>query len=148
MYKTILLQQLEQSKKDCSRLLGKITPENASFRLTDKTASAGYVYRHIGEALVLLAQSFGHKTNVQGTTMGKPDPGTTYDLQESKTILDEGYAALEKVVNEASEKEWLEEIDNAWFGRISRIKLYSITIFHNSYHCGQIASALAKGKKF
>jgi hypothetical protein len=148
MYKTILLQQLEQSKKDCSRLLGKITPENAGFRLTEKTASVGFIYRHIGEALVLLAQSFGHKTNVPGTTMGKPDAGTEYDLNESKQILEEGYAALEKHVNQASEKEWLEEIDNAWFGRISRIKLYSITVFHNSYHCGQIASALVKGKRF
>jgi hypothetical protein len=148
MYKTILLQQLEQSKKDCTRLFSKINTENASFRLTEKTASVGFIYRHIGEALVLLAQSFGHKTDVAGTTMGQPDTGKEYDLKTSQEIVEQGYGALEKLVNTASEKDWLEEIDNAWFGRISRIKLYSITIFHNSYHSGQIASALIKGKKF
>jgi len=46
------------------------------------------------------------------------------------------------------DKDWIEEIDTTWFGKISRIKLLSILLFHNSRHCGQISSAILKGKKY
>ncbi|MBX2915765.1 MAG: DinB family protein [Cyclobacteriaceae bacterium] len=148
MQKEIMLQQLEQNKMDCLRILKNINPENASFRLTEKTASVGFIYRHIGESVHLLAQFFGYPTTIEGTTMGQSDTGARYDLNTSQEIFDQGYKTLENLVNETSEKDWLEEIETTWFGRISRIKLYSITLFHNSHHCGQIASALVKGKNF
>lgn len=147
MQKEIMLQQLEQSKMDCSRVLNNITLENASFRLSEKTASVGFIYRHIGESTNLLAQFFGYNTEVEGTTMNQSDTGKTYDLNTSKEIFEQGYKTLEKLVNETSEKDWLEEIETTWFGKISRIKLYSLTLFHNAHHCGQIASAVVKGKK-
>lgn len=148
MQKEIMLQQLEQSKMDGSRVLNNINSENASFRLSEKTASAGFIYRHIGESIHLLAQFFGYQTDVEGTTMGQSDTGKAYDLNTSKEIFEQGYKTLEKLVNETSENDWLEEIETTWFGKISRIKLYSLTLFHNAHHCGQIASAIAKGKKF
>ncbi|MBX2897013.1 MAG: DUF1572 family protein [Cyclobacteriaceae bacterium] len=148
MQKEIMLQQLEQSKIDCSRILNKINSENTSFRLCEKTASVGFIYRHVGESIHLLAQFFGYQTTMEGTTMRRSDVGTVYDLKTSQEIFEQGYKTLEKLVNETNEKDWLEEIETTWFGKISRIKLYSITLFHNSHHCGQIASALVKGKNF
>lgn len=148
MQKEIMLQQLEQSKMDCSRVLNNINSENAYFRLYEKTASVGFIYRHIGESTNLLTQFFGYKTEVEGTTMGQSDTGRTYDLDKSKEIFEQGYKTLEKIVNKTSENDWLEEIETTWFGKLSRIKLYSITLFHNSHHCGQIASAIVKGQIF
>ena len=148
MQKEIMLQQLAQSKMDCARILHNINAENASFRLSEKTASAGFIYRHIGESIHLLAQFFGHQTDVEGLTMRKSDTGTAYDLNTSNEFFQRGYTTLERIVHETSESDWLEEIESAWFGKISRIKLYSIILFHNAHHCGQIASAIVKGTKF
>ncbi|MEX2437843.1 MAG: DinB family protein, partial [Candidatus Babeliales bacterium] len=116
--------------------------------LTEQTASVGFIYRHIGEATNLMAQFFGYNTDVEGTTMGQTDTGKDYDLETSRMLVEEGYATLEKLVNETAENEWLEEVDTSWFGTLSRINLLAITLFHNSHHYGQIASASVKGKKY
>lgn len=63
-------------------------------------------------------------------------------------LVEEGYATLEKLVNETPGHEWLEKVETSWFGKISRINLFAITLFHNSHHCGQIASAIVKGKNY
>ncbi|MEX0905632.1 MAG: DinB family protein [Balneolaceae bacterium] len=146
MQKQILLQMLEQSRKDCFRILKDINTDNAGFRLTEQTASVGFIYRHIGEATNLMAQFFGYHTDVEGTTMGQADTGKNYDLEKSREFVKEGYTTLEKLVNETSDDEWIEEIETTWFGKLSRINLFAITLYHNSHHCGQIASAISKGK--
>lgn len=148
MQKEILLKQLEQSKMDCLRILININSENVNYRLTEKTASVGFIYRHIGETTNLIAQFYGYKTDVEGTTLNQIDTGEYYDIEISRRLFEQGYATLEKLVNEISDNEWLEEIDTLWFGKISRIRLFSIILFHNSHHCGQIASAIVKGKRF
>ncbi|GAA5522760.1 DinB family protein [Aliifodinibius salicampi] len=147
MQKQILLQMVEQSRKDCFRILEDINTDNVDFRLTEETASVGFIYRHIGEATNLMAQFFGYETDVEGTTMGQTDTGKDYDLETSRMLVEDGYTKLEKLVNETSENEWLEEIETTWFGKLSRINLLAITLYHNSHHCGQIASAIVKGKK-
>jgi len=148
MQKEILLQMVEQSRMDCFRTLQDIDADNADFRLTEQTASVGFIYRHIGEATNLITQFFGYKTDVEGITMGQTDTGKDYDLKTSRMLFEEGYATLEKLVNETSDNEWLEEVDTAWFGTLSRINLLAITLFHNAHHCGQIASAIVKGTKY
>ena len=148
MQKEILLQMVEQSRSDCFKTLKGINADNADFRLTPKTASTGFIYRHIGESTNLMAKFFGYQTDVEGTTMGQKDTGKEYDLETSRKLVEEGYTTLEKLVNETSDNEWLEKVDTSWFGEISRINLFAVTLFHNSHHCGQIASAIVKGKKF
>ncbi|RYE31501.1 MAG: hypothetical protein EOP48_31445 [Sphingobacteriales bacterium] len=73
--------------------------------------------------------------------------GAQYDLEASGAYFKNGYNTLKKLVVNTADKEWLEEIDTTWFGKISRIKLFSILLFHNSHHCGQISSTILKGKK-
>lgn len=148
MQKEILLQMLEQNRKDCTHFYKNMNAENIDFRLTEQTASIGFIYRHIGESIHLIAQFFGYQTDVEGTTMGQSDSGKYYDLKTSQNIFEQGYKTLEKLVNNTSENEWIEEIETPWFGKISRIKLYSLILFHNAHHCGQIASAIVKGQKF
>lgn len=147
MQKQILLQMVEQSRMDCFRFLKGIHTDNADFRLTEQTASVGFIYRHIGETTNLIAQFFGYKTDVERTTIGQTDTGKDYDLETSRMLFEEGYSTLEKLVNETSDNEWLEKVDTSWFGTLSRINLFAITLFHNSHHCGQIASAIVKGNK-
>lgn len=148
MQKEILLQLVEQSRKDCSHFCKNINAENIDFRLTEQTASVGFIYRHIGETANLIGQFFGYETEVEGTTINQKDSGKKYDLKISRMYFENGYNTLEKLVKNTSDKEWLEEIETPWFGKISRIKLLSVLLFHNSHHCGQISSTLLKGRKY
>lgn len=148
MQKEILFQMLEQNRTNCSLSINTINAENVENRLTAQTASVGFIYRHIGETANLIGQYFGYQTDVEGTTIGQEDAGKQYDLGTSHMYFEEGFTMLEKLINETSDKEWLEEVETLWFGKISRIKLFSFTLFHNSHHCGQIASAIVKGFKF
>ena len=148
MQKEILLQLLAQNRKDCSHFCKNINAENIDFRLTDQTASVGFIYRHIGETANLIGQFFGYETTVEGTTIGQKDTGKQYDFETSRMYFENGYNTLEKLVADTEDKEWLEEIETPWFGKISRIRLLSVLLFHNSHHCGQISSALMKGKKY
>ncbi|WP_219225447.1 DinB family protein [Pedobacter antarcticus] len=147
MQKEILLQILEQNRMDCSHFCKNINAENIDLRLTEQTASVGFIYRHIGETINLIGEFFGYETNVEGTTMGQKDTGVQYDLEISRAYFENGYNTLKTLVVNTTDKEWLEEIDTAWFGKISRIKLFSILLFHNSHHCGQISLKVLKGKK-
>ena len=146
MHKEILLQLLEQNRKDCSHFCKNIKTENINFRLQEQTASVGFIYRHIGETTNLIGKFFGYETTAEGTTVGQNDTGMQYDLETSHILFEQGYNTLEKLVNETSDTEWLENVETTWFGQISRIKLFSLTLFHNSHHCGQIASTIVKGK--
>lgn len=147
MQKEILLQMLEQNQKDCAHFCKNINEENTNYRLAEQTASVGFVYRHIGETTNLIGQFFGYETTVKGTTIGQIDTGKQYDLETSRQYFEDGYTTLKKLINDKADKDWLDEIDTAWFGKISRIKLLSVLLFHNSHHCGQISSAITKGKK-
>ncbi|MCD0470339.1 DinB family protein [Flavobacterium sp. JAS] len=147
MQKEILLQLVKQSRKDCSHFCKNINEENIDFRLTEQTASVGFIYRHIGETSNLIGQFFGYETEVEGTTINQKDTGKKYDLKISRMYFENGYNTLEKLVKNTSDNEWLEEIETPWFGKISRIKLLSVLLFHNSHHCGQISSTLLKGRK-
>jgi len=147
MQQEILLQILEQNRMDCSYFCKNIHAENINFRLTEQTATVGFTYRHIGETTNLICEFFGYGTDIEGTTVGQKDTGIQYDLEISRTYFENGYNTLKKLIVNTTDNEWLEEIDTAWFGKISRIKLFSILLFHNSHHCGQISSAILKGKK-
>lgn len=147
MQKQILLQMIDQNRMDCFKILKDINTDNADYRLIEQTASVGFIYRHIGEATNLIAQFFGYETDVEGTTMGQTDTGIDYNLETSRILVEKGYTTLEKLVKETSDSEWLKKVDTSWFGEISRINLFAIILNHNSHHCGQIASALVKGKK-
>jgi len=147
MQKEVLLEMVVQNHKDCSYFCKNINAENIDFRLTEQTASVGFIYRHIGETTNLIAQFFGYETDVEGTTMGQKDTGIQYDLDTSHRYFENGYNVLKELVVNTTDGQWLEEIDTIWFGKISRIKLFSIVLFHNSHHCGQISSAILKGRK-
>ena len=145
MTKHLLKDLLEQNQNTCSFTFKEITQKNSSLKLNEDTASVGFMYRHIGEIMHLISQFFGIPTTVQNTTMGEKDTGKVYQWEESKKLVEEGYQLLENLIENLSEKEWMETIDTPFFGSISRVKLFGHILYHNSYHCGQITLTLKRG---
>jgi len=146
MQKEILLDILEQNRLTCSFAFDQLTVENSCFRLNGETASAGFIYRHVGETMNMFGLFFGMKTDAENTTMGAADDGREFDLEESRELIGRGFAMLREVAENTSAEAWLEDIDTPFFGRVSRVRLFSHVLFHNAHHAGQIALTLAKGE--
>ena len=65
MTKDILNDLIAQNQKTCDFTFNEITQENSALKLNDDTASVGFIYRHIGEIMHLLAQFLGFPTDVE-----------------------------------------------------------------------------------
>lgn len=148
MQKEILSEMLEQNKFTSSFSLKQINAENVKFRLNEKTASVGFIYRHIGETMNTFAQFLGIKTDLVNTTLGIIDTGKDYDIETSRKLVEQGYATLERLIKETSDEKWLEKIETPFFGTTTKIRLFAHTLFHTSHHCGQISSTITKGRKY
>ena len=147
LYSSILLEMLEQNKYTSSFSFDQINSENAGYRLNDKTASVGFIYRHIGETMNTFCRFLGIETDVVNTTLAQNDTGKIYDVETSRKLVVQGYSSLEKLIDETPDEVWPHTVDTPFFGTIKRIRLFAHILFHNSHHCGQISSALVKGKK-
>lgn len=147
MQQDILLEMIEQSRLNCSYTFKDINTENLYFRLNEKTASVGFIYRHIGETTHTLGRFLGFETDVQASTIGQTDTGKKYDMETSCMLFEQGYTKLQNLIKNTPDNNWLEEIETPFLGKISKTRLLSFILFHNSHHCGQIASAITKGSK-
>ncbi|MEP7231347.1 MAG: DinB family protein [Ginsengibacter sp.] len=145
MQKEFLQNILAQNQMTCSFAFDKISNENAGFRLNKQAASAGFIYRHIGETINLFLTFFGVSTDVQNTTIGKADEGQGKNIEECRQMVNKGYSILEELIQSTADEEWLGMIDTPFFGTISRLRLFSHILFHNSHHAGQISMTLSKG---
>ena len=145
MQKDVLLEMVKQNQFTSNFSFDKVTQGNASFGLNDKTASIGFIYRHIGETIHLFGQFFGVPTDVANTTIGQIDLGRPYEIGYSRELIDRGYRMLQDLVEHSSDRDWLEPVDTPFFGTVSRARLLAHVLFHNSHHAGQISMTLAKG---
>jgi uncharacterized damage-inducible protein DinB len=147
MQKEILLEILRQNQFTSHFSLDRVSEENAALKLNDKTASIGFIYRHIGETMNLFGQFFGIPTDVVNTTIGQTDNGQVFDVAHSRQLIARGYGVLKHLVEDRADEYWLEPVDTPFFGTVSRIRLFVHVLFHNSHHAGQISMTLAKGGK-
>ncbi|WP_338876070.1 DinB family protein [Spirosoma sp. SC4-14] len=145
MQKEILLEILTQNQTTCSTVFHKITPQNAAFRLNEQAASAGFIYRHIGETINLFGLFFGIPTTIQNTTMGKSDNGQGRDIEASRLLIEQGFDWLRQYIETTPDSAWLDPIDTPFFGTVSRARLFSHILSHNSHHAGQLALTLNRG---
>jgi uncharacterized damage-inducible protein DinB len=145
MEKVFLQNILEQNKMTSSYSLNRVSNENADFRLNNQAASIGFIYRHIGETINLFPTFFGLKTDVQNTTMGSTDTGQGKNIEQSRQLVKNGYDILAQIIETTPERDWLAMIDTPFFGKITRLRLFSHILFHTSHHAGQISLTLAKG---
>jgi uncharacterized damage-inducible protein DinB len=146
MQKKLLQEMIAQNRITCSYALNRISNLNKSYRLTAGTASIGFIYRHIGELMNIFGQFFGVPTDIQNTTMGQIDTGQEFDIETSKFYIEKGYEMLVYLVNNSKDEEWLTTIETPFFGTITRMRLFSHVLFHNSHHTGQISLTLSKGQ--
>lgn len=145
MQRDVLLEMLEQNRFTSHFALDRVTEDTRDLRLNEKAASAGFIYRHIGETMNLFAQFLGKPTDVVNTTIGASDTGQGHDVARSKLLIQQGYETLKALVNESSGDEWLKPVDTPFFGTVSRARLFAHTLYHTSHHAGQIAMTLSKG---
>ena len=144
MKQNIFNELLDQNIKTCSFTFDEITEVNLSKRLNKNTASVGFMYRHIGETMILFGHFFGIDTNVQNTTIGFQDEGQGVNIKESQDLIEQGYETLNKIINTTSEEGWFELVDTPFFGSVTKAKLFSHVLFHNTYHAGQISLTIKR----
>ena len=146
MQKELLLEMLAQNKMTTLGVLNRVTAENAHFRLNAQTSSAGFIYRHTAETMNRLGNFLGVPTDVENTTMGMTDEGQGKDIEASRALIQKGYAAVQAYIEKAPADAWLEPVETPFFGTVSRMRILSHILFHNSYHSGQIGLTLKRGK--
>lgn len=147
MQKDVLLEIVKQNQSTSHFSFDRVTEENANSRLNDKTASIGFIYRHIGETMNLFGQFFGIPSDVKNTTIGQSDTGEHYDVGYSRELIERGYQMLRDLVETSPEEDWLKPVDTPFFGTVSRVRLFAHVLFHNSHHAGQISMTLSKGSR-
>ena len=141
----IFKELLAQNIISCGFSLNMVNSENVSKSLNENTASVGFIYRHIGETMLMFGYFFGKPSNIQNTTMGKQDEGQGQDFEESKKLIEQGFKLLDEIVESTPISEWSEIVQTPFFGAVSKIRLFSHILYHNSYHSGQIALAIKRG---
>jgi uncharacterized damage-inducible protein DinB len=136
---------LIQNKVSCQFAFNELTSENIQYRLTDQAASAGFIYRHIGETMILFGYFFGFPPEVSNTTMGATDNGQGDQLEESRELVEKGYALFQTIIDKNSDLDWQDEIDTPFFGTVTKARLFAHVLYHTAYHAGQISLTLKKG---
>ncbi len=141
---TALKLLIDQNKFTCSYYFRKISPKNLQWKLNAKTASIGFIFRHIGEIQLLLGTFLGEPTAAANTTMGFDDTGQGADLETSRRLVEAGYEMLYSLVDKHDTSWWLEKTETPFFGKIERLRMLAHILNHNAHHCGQIALTLAR----
>ena len=147
MEQSLFKELLAQNIQSCSYAFDAITEENKNYRLNEGAASVGFIFRHVGETMLLFGYFFGIPTNASNTTMGKQDSGQGEDLSTSRELFEKGYALLEQIIASTPDAGWFEPVETPFFGTVSKARLFSHILYHNSYHAGQIALTLKRALK-
>ena len=147
MEKELFSDLLKQNIQSCSYAFDAITEENSSYRLNENTASVGFIFRHVAETMALFGYFFGIPTDATNTTMGTQDTGQGKDLSTSRELLQKGYALLEQIISSTPSEGWFEPVETPFFGTVSKARLFSHILYHNSYHAGQVALTIKRTSK-
>lgn len=127
--------------------INKMTPENYRNRLTPETASAGFIALHAAEAMHNFAYMiFGREVTIRTRAVGGvSDTGEPIDLDELKQFVADSYTMIAEQITTVPDEKWAEVIATP-FGDTPRLGVLAFLMHHNSYHAGQIAQAVKKGK--
>jgi uncharacterized damage-inducible protein DinB len=77
--------------------------------------------------------------------MGRTDTGQGKNIEQRRQLVKKGYELLGQIIETTPEENWLDLIDTPFFGKVTRLRLFSHILFHNSHHAGQISLTLSKG---
>ena len=141
------LWQINQSSVAGS--LQKLTPDTYRNRLTPETASAGFIALHTAESMHRFAHIlFGREVSIPTQTGGGvSDDGSPLDLPSVQQTIQEAFAVIADHIQKTTDGQWAEIIPTP-FGEVARMGALAFLMHHNSYHAGQIAQAIKKGRIF
>ena len=127
----------------------KLTPDTYRNRLTPDTASAGFIALHAAESMHNFAKIlFGRDVSIETqTTKGVSDDGQMLDLAAVQQAVDDAYAMIAGQIQQTTDEQWADVIPTP-FGDTPRMGVLAFLMHHNSYHAGQIAQAVKKGRVF
>ena len=146
MLRALFTELLIQNQVSCHFSFSALNTQNLCYRLNDQAASAGFMYRHIGETIHLFGTFFGIPTDVPNTTIGMIDSGQGDNLAESHNLIEQGYILLQRIIDQSQETDWQQAVDTPFFGSVSKSRLFAHVLYHNAYHAGQIALTLKRGQ--
>jgi uncharacterized damage-inducible protein DinB len=89
----------------------------------------------------------GIPTDVTNTMINETDNGQGSDVEYSRRLISKGFIALQSLVENSADEDWLKTVDTPFFGTVTRVRLFAHALFHNAHHAGQISMTLAKGSK-
>ncbi|MVM39178.1 DinB family protein [Spirosoma sp. HMF3257] len=147
---TELLSQLWQMSQGASQgPIRKLTPDNYRNRLTPETASAGFIALHTAEVMHRFANMlFDREISIPIQATGRvSDEGKPLDLVAILQLVEDSFAMIADQIHQTSDDQWAEIISSP-FGEVPRMQMLTFLMHHNSYHAGQIAQAIKKGKEF
>ncbi|MVM36164.1 DinB family protein [Spirosoma sp. HMF4905] len=147
---TELLSQIWQmSQTSAQGPIRKLTIDNYRNRLTPETASAGFIALHTAESMHRMAKIlFGREISIPiQASGGVSDQGQPLDLVSIQQTVTDSYAMIADHIQQTSDDQWTEIILSP-FGEVPRMQVLVFLMHHNSYHAGQIAQAIKKGKEF
>ena len=91
---------------------------------------------------------FGREVSIETqTTKGVSDDGRMLDLAGVQQAVDDAYAMIANQIQQTADEQWAEVIPTP-FGDTPRMGVLAFLMHHNSYHAGQIAQAVKKGRVF
>ncbi|MBD2756889.1 DinB family protein [Spirosoma validum] len=127
----------------------KLTPANYRNRLTPETASAGFIALHTAEVMHRFANIlFDHPINIPIQTMGGvSDEGSPLNLPAVQQLVEDSFAMISDQIQHLPDAAWAETVTSP-FGELPRLQVLMFLIHHNSYHAGQLAQAVKKGRVF
>ena len=146
MIRELFTDLLIQNQLSCQFAFKELTSENIQYRLTGEAASAGFMYRHVGETMLLFGHFFGFPPEIPNTTMGVTDTGQGDELDKSHELLERGFALLKSIIDESPDSDWYKEIETPFFGTVTKARLFAHVLYHTAYHAGQISLTLKRGK--
>lgn len=141
---TLLNELIAQNQLTCSFALDQVNKDNLNWKLNDRAASIGFIYRHIGEIINMFGYFLERPSQAQNTTMGQEDTGQGINFDQSLELINSGYAMVQELVNEKADDWWMQEIDTPFFGKVSKLRLFAHILYHNAHHSGQISMTLSR----
>ncbi len=95
--------------------------------------------------MLVFGYFFGIPSEVQNSTLGKQDEGQGNDFEGSKKLIEKGFKMLEEIIETTPISGGSDIIETPFFGAVTKARLFSHNLYHNSYHAGQIGLALKRG---
>ena len=149
MYTKPISQLLADSHAIVEKTLAKLTNENINNRISENTASVGFLMQHIAEVhLSFNRLLFGEPIDFTPRTLRTEfEPNVVFDVDEIKNMQQKG---IEKIIRntEAATDEMLNTEMKTFIGDKTHMYILFYLIHHNSYHLGQAELAIKKGKSY